>query len=40
LLGALLPCTLLIPLLGVTGVCLLTAGLNAVGGIAALLQRK
>jgi spermidine synthase len=31
-LGALLACTLLIPLLGVTGVCLLTAGLNLLGG--------
>ena len=27
-LGALLACTLLIPLIGVVGVCLLTAGLN------------
>jgi spermidine synthase len=31
-LGALLACTLLIPLVGVTGVCLLTAGLNLLGG--------
>jgi spermidine synthase len=31
-LGALLACTLLIPLIGVTGVCLLTALLNTVGG--------
>jgi spermidine synthase len=31
-LGALLACTLLIPLIGVTGVCLLTALLNAAGG--------
>jgi spermidine synthase len=33
-LGASLACTLLIPLIGVTGVCLLTALLNAVGGLA------
>jgi predicted membrane-bound spermidine synthase len=32
-LGALLACTLLIPLIGVTGVCLLTALLNMVGGV-------
>ena len=32
-LGALLACTLLIPLIGVTGVCLLTALLNTVGGV-------
>jgi spermidine synthase len=32
-LGALLACTLLIPLIGVTGVCLLTALLNAAGGL-------
>ena len=32
-LGALLACTLLIPLMGVTGVCLLTALLNAAGGL-------
>ncbi len=31
-LGALLACTLLIPLLGVTGVCLLTAALNLLAG--------
>jgi spermidine synthase len=31
-LGALLACTLLIPLVGVTGVCLLTAALNALAG--------
>jgi spermidine synthase len=31
-LGALLACTLLIPLIGVTGVCLLTAALNLLGG--------
>ncbi len=33
-LGALLACTLLIPLIGVTGVCLLTALLNVGGGLA------
>ena len=38
-LGALLACTLLIPLIGVTGVCLLTAGLNLLGG-AAMQFRK
>ena len=32
-LGALLACTLLIPLIGVAGVCLLTALLNAAGGV-------
>ena len=32
-LGALLACTLLIPLIGVLGVCLLTAGLNVVAGM-------
>jgi len=32
-LGALLASTLLIPLIGVTGVCLLTAALNVVGGV-------
>jgi spermidine synthase len=32
-LGALLGSTLLLPLIGVTGVCLLTAGLNALGGM-------
>jgi predicted membrane-bound spermidine synthase len=31
-LGALLASTLLIPLVGVTGVCLLTAALNALAG--------
>ena len=31
-LGALLTCTLLIPLIGVGGVCLLTAALNVAGG--------
>lgn len=35
-LGALLACTLLIPLLGVTGVCLLAALLNVVGGAGVL----
>ena len=33
-LGALLACTLLIPLIGVGGVCLLTAMLNVAGGLA------
>jgi len=33
-LGALLACTLLIPLIGVVGVCLLTAGLNVAGALA------
>ena len=33
-LGAVLACTLLIPLIGVAGVCLLTAGLNLVGALA------
>ena len=33
-LGALLACTLLIPLIGVGGVCLLTALLNLAGGLA------
>jgi spermidine synthase len=33
-LGALLACTLLIPLIGVVGVCLATAGLNVVGALA------
>jgi predicted membrane-bound spermidine synthase len=32
-LGALLACTLLIPLIGVTGVCLLTALLNLLAGV-------
>jgi len=32
-LGALLACTLLIPLLGVPGVCLLTAALNALAAV-------
>ena len=35
-LGALLASTLLIPVLGVTGVCLLTASLNLVAGAAGL----
>jgi spermidine synthase len=38
-LGALLASTLLIPLLGVTAACLLTAGLNVVGGVAVLLRK-
>jgi spermidine synthase len=38
-LGALLACTLLIPLIGVTGVCLLTAGLNLLG-VAGMQFRK
>jgi len=38
-LGALLTCTLLIPLVGVAGVCLLTAGLNLLAG-AAMQFRK
>lgn len=38
-LGALLASTLFIPLLGVTATCLLTAGLNVIGGLA-LLGRK
>jgi spermidine synthase len=33
-LGALLACTLLIPVIGVVGVCLLTAGLNVAGAFA------
>jgi spermidine synthase len=39
-LGALLASTLLIPLVGVTGVCLVTAGLNVLGSAAACHQRK
>lgn len=39
-LGALLPSTWLIPLLGVTSVCLLTAGLSVLGGIAVVLRRR
>jgi predicted membrane-bound spermidine synthase len=38
-LGALLASTLLIPLFGVTAVCLLTAALNAAGGTIVLLKR-
>ena len=38
-LGALLASTLLIPLLGVTATCLLTAGLNIIGGLAVLLRK-
>ena len=33
-LGALLACTLLIPLIGVVGVCLVTAALNLAGALA------
>jgi len=39
-LGALLASTLLIPLIGVTGVCLLAAALNLAGGANMLFQRK
>jgi spermidine synthase len=39
-LGALLASTLLIPLIGVTGVCLLAAALNFTGGANTLFQRK
>ena len=39
-LGALLAGALLIPLIGVTGVCLLTAALNLAGGAVAFFQRK
>ena len=39
-LGALLASTFLIPLIGVTGVCLLTAVLNLAGGVNTLFQRK
>jgi predicted membrane-bound spermidine synthase len=38
-LGALLASTLLMPLIGVTGVCLLTAGLNFAGGAMAFSPR-
>jgi spermidine synthase len=38
-LGALLPSTFLIPLIGVTAVCLLTAGLNVLGGAMVLLRK-
>jgi predicted membrane-bound spermidine synthase len=39
-LGALLASTFLIPLIGVTGVCLLTAGLNVLGGAVVLLRKS
>ena len=39
-LGALLACTLLIPLIGVVGVCLLTAALNVVAGFTARVRRR
>jgi len=39
-LGALLASTFLIPLIGVTAVCLLTAGLNVIGGAVVLLRRQ
>jgi spermidine synthase len=38
-LGALLPSTFLIPVLGVATVCLLTAGLNVIGGVAVLFRK-
>jgi spermidine synthase len=38
-LGALLACMLLIPLIGVVGVCLLTAGLNVAGALASRGRR-
>jgi predicted membrane-bound spermidine synthase len=38
-LGALLASTMLIPLIGVTGVCLVTAGLNLLGSVAACHQK-
>jgi spermidine synthase len=38
-LGALLASTFLIPLIGVTAVCLLTAGLNVLGGAVVLLRK-
>jgi spermidine synthase len=38
-LGALLACTLLIPLIGVVGVCLVTAGLNLAGAVAGRHRR-
>ena len=38
-LGALLSSTFLIPLIGVTAVCLLTAGLNVLGGVMVLLRK-
>ena len=39
-LGALLSSTFLIPLVGVTGVCLLTAGLNILGGTMLILRKN
>ena len=39
-LGALLSSTFLIPLIGVTGACLLTAGLNVLGGAMVLLRKS
>ena len=39
-LGALLASTFLIPLIGVTAVCLLTAVLNVIGGAVVLLRRQ
>ncbi len=39
-LGALLASTLLIPLIGVTGICLVTALLNLTGGVNTLFRRK
>jgi spermidine synthase len=39
-LGALLASTFLIPLIGVTAVCLLTAGLNVIGGAVVLLRKR
>jgi spermidine synthase len=39
-LGALLASTFLIPLIGVTAVCLVTAGLNVIGGVVFLLRRQ
>jgi len=38
-LGALLASTFLIPLIGVAAVCLLTAGLNVIGGVVVLLRK-
>ncbi len=39
-LGALLASTFLIPLIGVTAVCLLTAGLNVIGGAVVLVRKR
>jgi spermidine synthase len=39
-LGALLASTLLIPLIGVSGVCLVTAGLNLLGSVATCHQKR